>query len=130
MSIPRVLVADDDDGLRQLMRMILRRAGFEVIEAVDGLEAMARAQDSDPTLILLDVMMPGMNGTEVCRNLKSDRRFDRVPVIFVSAVEDSKRVTEIQQLGADDWIKKPIGPTELLSRVRGVMDRRGLQYVM
>ena len=65
-----------------------------MIEAVNGLEALARAQDCDPTVILLDVMMPGMDGLDVCRHLKSDRRFDGVPVIFVSAIDDIKQRNE------------------------------------
>lgn len=125
-AIPRVLVVDDDDGLRQLMRMILRREGFEVIEAVNGLEALAHARDCDPTVILLDVMMPGMDGLDVCRHLKSDQRFDGVPVIFVTAIDDIQYRNESLQLGADDCIKKPIGPRDLVARVRGVMERRGI----
>jgi len=130
ITTPRVLVADDDDGLRQLMRMVLRREGFEVIEATNGLEALARAHDCDPTVILLDVMMPGMDGADVCRNLKNDRRFDGVPVIFVSAIDDIKQRNDTQQLGADECIKKPIGPRELVARVRGVMERRGILYAV
>ncbi len=126
----RILVADDDDGLRQLMRMVLRREGFEVIEAMNGLEALARARDCDPTVILLDVMMPGMDGLEVCRHLKTDRRFDGVPVIFVTAVDDIKQRNESLKLGADECIKKPIGPRELVARVRGVMEQRGITCLM
>ena len=70
----RILVADDDEGLRQLMRLVLRSAGFEVIEAVNGLDALARARDCDPTVILLDVMMPGLDGRQVAKALKTDRR--------------------------------------------------------
>jgi two-component system alkaline phosphatase synthesis response regulator PhoP len=127
---PRILVADDDDGLRQLMCMVLRREGFDVIEAVNGLDTLARAQDCDPTVILLDVMMPGMDGLDVCRNLKSDRRFDGVPVIFVSAIDDIQQCNETQQLGADECIKKPIGPRELVRRVQGVMERRGILSIV
>ena len=131
MNAPlRVLVADDDDGLRQLMRLVLRREGFEVIEAVNGLEALARAQDCNPTVILLDVMMPGMDGLDGCRNLKSDQRFEGVPVIFVTAVDDIKQRNESLKLGADDCIKKPIGPRELVARVRGVMERRGITCLL
>jgi DNA-binding response OmpR family regulator len=122
----RVLVADDDEGLRQLMRLVLRSAGFEVIEAVNGLDALARARDCNPTVILLDVMMPGMDGLAVCRDLKSDQRFDGVPVIFVTAMDDLQQRTASKELGVDDYIKKPIGPRELVARVRGVMARRGL----
>ena len=122
----RVLVADDDEGLRQLMRLVLRSAGFEVIEAVNGLDALARARDCNPAVILLDVMMPGMDGLEVCRDLKSDQRFDGVPVIFVTAMDDLQHRTASKELGVDDYIKKPIGPRELVARVRCVMERRGI----
>ena len=105
-----MLVADDE-GLRQLMRMVLRREGYGVIEAANGLEALARARDCDPTVILIDVMMPGMDGLDVCRNLKSDQRFDGVSVIFVTALDDIQQRTESQALGADDCIKKPVGRT-------------------
>ena len=125
---PRILVADDDDGLRQLLRMILQREGFEVIEAADGEQTLARATDSDPTLILLDVMMPGMDGYDVCRQLKNDHRTGEVPVIFVSAAEDVRYRNEVMRLGADDCIKKPIGPRELIARVKCVMEQRGIAY--
>jgi DNA-binding response OmpR family regulator len=123
---PRILIADDDDGLRHLLRLVLCREGFEVIEAADGLEALARAYDSDPSLVLLDVMMPGVDGFDVCRKLRSDQRTHRLPIVFVSAIDDIKQRNEALKLGADDCIKKPIGPRELVSRVRGVMARRGL----
>jgi DNA-binding response OmpR family regulator len=122
----RVLVADDDEGLRQLMRLVLRSAGFEVIEAVNGLDALARARDCNPTVILLDVMMPGLDGLAVCRDLKRDHRFESVPVIFVTAMDDLQHRTASIELGVDDYIKKPIGPRELVARVRCVMERRGI----
>jgi DNA-binding response OmpR family regulator len=123
----RILVAEDDEGLRQLMRLILRHDGFEVIEAVNGQDALARAHDSNPSVILLDIMMPGMDGLAVCRNLKNDQRFDRVPVIFVTALDDLHNRTVSNELGVDDYIKKPIGPRELLARVRGVMEQRDIR---
>jgi two-component system, OmpR family, alkaline phosphatase synthesis response regulator PhoP len=123
----RILVADDDEGLRQLMRLILRHEGFEVIEAVNGQDALARAQDSNPSVVLLDIMMPGMDGLAVCRNLKNDQRFNRVPVIFVTAIDDLQHRVASKELGIDDYIKKPIGPRELVARVRGVMERRGIR---
>ncbi len=126
----RVLVADDDEGLRMLMRLILRQAGFEVIEAVDGQEALARIQDCQPTLILLDMMMPGLDGLTVCRNLKDDQRFNQVPVIFVTATDDLPHRLASQELGADDYIRKPIGPRELVTRIRQVLDRRGVMYTV
>lgn len=123
---PRILIADDDGGLRYLLRLVLNREGFEVVEAADGDEALARAYDSSPTLILLDVMMPGLDGFDVCRKLRSDQRTHRMPIVFVSAIDDIQQRNELLKLGADDCIKKPIGPRDLIARVRGVMERRGL----
>ena len=125
---PRILIADDDDGLRHLLRLVLRREGFEVIEAIDGTEALARAYDSNPTLVLLDVMMPGMDGFDVCRKLRSDQRTHRMPIVFVSAIDDIQQRNESLKLGADDCIKKPIGPRELIARLRLVMERRGVTH--
>ena len=121
---PRILVADDDDGLRQLLRLILAREGFEVFEAANGEQALAMAVAVDPAVILLDVMMPGLDGYDVCRRLKSDQRTGNVPVVFVSAAEDVYRRNEAQQLGAAACIQKPIGPRDLVARIRSVMNRR------
>ena len=121
----RILIADDDAGLRQLMRLILAREGFEVIEAADGEQALALAITGDPALILLDVMMPGLNGYDVCRRLKADQRTGRVPVVFVSAAEDVVHRNEVQRLGAVACIKKPVGPRDLVARIRAVLNGNG-----
>lgn len=126
---PRILIADDDEGLRHLLHLVLRHEGFEVIEAADGVEALARAYDSNPTLVLLDVMMPGLDGYDVCRQLRSDERTHRLPIVFVSAIDDITQRNATLKLGADDCIKKPIGPRELITRLRGVLERRGLAWV-
>ena len=120
---PRILVADDDDGLRQLLRLILSREGFEVFEAASGEQALALAVAVDPTVILLDVMMPGLDGYDVCRRLKNDQRTGNVPVVFVSAAEDVARRNDMQKLGAAACIQKPIGPRDLVARIRTVMNR-------
>jgi DNA-binding response OmpR family regulator len=120
----RILVADDDEGLRQLLRLILAREGFEVFEAANGEQALALAVAVNPAVILLDVMMPGLDGYDVCRRLKSDRRTGDVPVVFVSAAEDVVRRNEMQKLGAAACIQKPIGPRELVARITAVMNRR------
>jgi DNA-binding response OmpR family regulator len=120
----RILVADDDDGLRQLLRLILAREGFEVFEAANGEQALALAAAVDPAVILLDVMMPGLDGYDVCRRLKSDQRTGDVPVVFVSAAEDVVRRNELHKLGAAACIKKPIGPRDLVARVNAVLNRR------
>jgi DNA-binding response OmpR family regulator len=121
---PRILVADDDDGLRQLLRLILSREGFEVFEAASGEQALALAVAVSPAIILLDVMMPGLDGYDVCRRLKNDKRTGDVPVVFVSAAEDIARRNELHKLGAAACIQKPIGPRDLVSRINAVLNRR------
>jgi DNA-binding response OmpR family regulator len=121
----RILIADDDSGLRQLMRLILAREGFDVIEAANGEQTLALAMVVDPALILLDVMMPDMDGYDVCRRLKADQRTGRVPVVFVSAAEGVARCNETLRLGAEACIKKPVGPRDLVARVRAVLDGVG-----
>ncbi len=122
----RILIADDDDDLRQLLRLILSREGLEIIEAGNGTDALARAYDSHPTLVLLDVMMPDIDGFEACRRLRSDERTHRLPIIFISAMDDITQRNEMLKLGADDCLRKPISPRDLIARVREVMERRGL----
>lgn len=119
---PRVLVADDDEGLRQLYRLILQREGFDVIEAANGEQTLALAMNSAPTVILLDIMMPGMNGFEVCQRLKSDGRTGTVPVILVSAMEDVARLNDVLHAGADACLQKPIGPRELVERLKSFVN--------
>ncbi len=123
----RILVVDDDAGLRQLMRLILAREGFEVVEAASGEEALVLATAVEPALILLDVMMPGMDGLAVCRNLKRDQRFNQAPIIFVTALDDLQHQAASRELGAADYISKPIGPRELMNRIRGVLERRSVR---
>ncbi len=125
----RILIAEDDAGLRRMWRLAFQLAGFEVLEAADGAEALARAYDSSPTLVLLDVMMPGLDGFDVCRQLRYDQRTHRVPIVFVSAMSDIKKRNELLKLGADACVNKPIGPRELIACIREVMERHGLVLV-
>ena len=121
MMNSRIVIADDDDDMRQLFCWIFKREGFETIEAVDGGEAIKRALDSDPGLILLDIMMPGTNGFEACRCLKSDPRTNAIPVIFLSASSTRMSREEALRLGAADYIGKPFRPSDLVQRIRAVM---------
>ncbi len=124
---PRILVVDDDIDMRQMLCLVFQRAGFEVVEAANGEQALARAVDSHPIVVLLDVMMPGLSGFDVCSRLKCDQRTDQVPVIFVSAAEDVRSRNDNLKIGADDCIQKPIAPRELVARVRRVLERRGVE---
>jgi len=122
----RVLVADDDPDLREIVRLTLMRDGYDVIEAADGEQAVARAIDSAPSLILLDIMMPGVDGYDTCRQLKSDQRTHGVPVIFITGQGDPRTRTRGMQLGADDCLDKPFDPRDLSRRVRMAIQRRGI----
>lgn len=120
MSAQTVLIADDDAKIRELLELYLTKEGFVVLQAADGAEAILKAQQLKPDLIVLDVMMPIMDGMEVCRQV---RKFSRVPVIMLTArVEDEDRIMGLE-LGADDYVSKPFNPRELVARVKAVLRR-------
>ncbi|MEM1348581.1 MAG: response regulator transcription factor [Myxococcota bacterium] len=120
MSQTTILVADDDGHIREVVRFAMVQAGFTVLEARDGREALARATEGDLALVILDIMMPEMDGTEVCREL---RRTSEVPVIFLTSRDDEiDRVVGLE-LGGDDYVTKPFSPRELVARVRAVLRR-------
>lgn len=113
----RVLVADDTDSIRALFQRLLTADGHEVISAEDGVQALAAAEQHRPDVVLLDVGMPGMDGIEVCRRLKSDPAMRLTPVVLVTGLSDlSDRIKGIEA-GADDFLSKPVHPHELRARV-------------
>ena len=126
-KVEPILVVDDDDTFRALMRTVLERAGFEVREASDGNEAIAAAQLARPSLVLLDVGLPGIGGYEVLRELQ-DLIGEDLPVIFVSGERaDRGDVVAGLLLGADDYLVKPVLADELLARVRRSLRRHTLR---
>ena len=120
MKAKRILLAEDEVALRDFVSRNLRVRGFEVLEASNGLEAMALWEREDPHLLILDIMMPRMDGLEVCRRV---REHSAVPIIVLTALDaESDKVTALD-LGADDYLTKPFGVEELLARVRAVLRR-------
>ena len=119
---PRVLVADDEEGTRSLMTEMLRYAGFDVVEARDGLEALVRAREAPPDLALLDVMMPGMDGREVCRRMGADPALTHVPVVLHSAADE--RDVDWRGCGADAFLHKPFRIARLPDLVRQHLSAR------
>ncbi len=117
---PRVLVADDDPLIQRLVRTHLDRAGFRVLSAGDGEEALDVAATEQPDLIVLDLMLPKLDGFEVCRRL---REFSLVPVVMLTARGEQVDKMKGFEAGADDYLTKPFAPPELLARVRAVLRR-------
>ncbi|HXZ52971.1 MAG TPA: response regulator [Burkholderiales bacterium] len=114
----RVLVVDDDPDMTAFLAALLRRQGIEVGIAGDGNAALARVAEAPPDLMLLDVMMPGPTGFEVCKKLKSDRATALMPIVLVTALEDKESRVKGIEAGADDFLSKPVNPPELLARVQ------------
>ena len=123
-DVRTVLVADDDEDILQLVSFRLERAGYNVITAADGQQAIAAAREHQPDLAVLDVMMPGMNGYEVTRALRADQATAQIPVILLTARVQEADVSRGFEAGADDYLRKPFSPQELRSRVQVILARR------
>jgi len=120
MSGKRVLVVDDDVKTVELVKLYLNRDGYRVLTAYNGNEALKLARENQPDLIVLDLMLPGINGLEICRILRAE---SDVPIIMLTALTtDDDRLTGLD-LGADDYVTKPFSPRELAARVRAVLRR-------
>jgi two-component system, OmpR family, KDP operon response regulator KdpE len=122
MSGERVLVCDDDPQIRRALNLILRDAGYEVLLAESAEEALDRAALAGPHLAIVDLVLPDMHGSEVCRRL---REWSEMPILVLSAVSDEPAKIEALQLGADDYVTKPFGPGELVARVAAALRRAG-----
>jgi two-component system response regulator RegX3 len=121
--VTRVLVVEDEESFSDALSYMLRREGFEVAVAADGNEALATFDRGGADLVLLDVMLPGLSGTEVCRML---RQRSNVPIIMVTARDSEVDKVVGLELGADDYVTKPFSSRELVARVRAVL-RRGTE---
>ena len=116
-----ILVADDDPVILSLLEVNFEMEGYTVITAADGAEALARAQDSRPDLVILDVMMPKLTGHEVAEAMKADRATSDIPIIFVSAKAQGNDIARGMDLGAADYVTKPFDPIELVDRGSSVL---------
>jgi DNA-binding response OmpR family regulator len=121
----RVLVADDDADIRELVLFKLESAGFEVAAVADGQTALDTALADPPDLVVLDLMMPGLTGLEVCSALRGAPATAQLPIIMLTAKAQDADITRGLATGADDYIVKPFSPRELLSRVQAVLSRQG-----
>jgi DNA-binding response OmpR family regulator len=122
-TAPLVLVADDEEDIRVLVAFRLKRAGYEVITAADGAEALTLATTRLPDLVVLDMMMPKATGLEVTRSLRGQDETKDIPVILLTARAQEADVARGIEAGADDYVKKPFSPQDLQLRVQALLER-------
>ncbi|HEY8776367.1 MAG TPA: response regulator [Gaiellaceae bacterium] len=120
---PLVLVADDEEDIRALVAFRLKRAGYEVITAADGEEALLLATSRLPDLAVLDMMMPKATGLEVTRSMREQATTKDIPVILLTARAQEADVSRGFEAGADDYVKKPFSPQDLQTRVQALLER-------
>lgn len=126
----RVLVVDDDDAIRRGLAFLLRKEGYEPLEASDGKIALKMVGEEQPDLILLDLMMPEINGVEVCRRLKNSEETRLIPVIMVTAIHSEEEKIKAIDAGADDFLNKPINIVELRARVKSLLRMKHLNDLL
>ena len=118
--MPTLLIVDDDPHIRELLSAFLKKEGFEVIEAADGREALSALERQPADLVVLDVMMPGMDGWELCKELRE--QYD-MPLLMLTAKSETSQKLKGFQLGTDDYMVKPFEPEELIARVKALLKR-------
>lgn len=123
MFTKKILIIDDSDLMVKLTKDILGANGYDVVSASNGLEGIKMVASEKPSLVLLDIVMPGMNGFEVCKLLRKDESNNLTPIIMLTAQENEDDKLQGLELGADDYITKPFNPRELLSRVKNTLIR-------
>jgi len=129
METQRVLVVEDEADIREMVSYNLAKAGFEVVEVASGEEALASIEDALPDLILLDIMLPGVDGFTVCRKLKTESRTAATPIIMLTAKGEEADIVRGLNLGADDYITKPFSLRELIARVQALLRRASARAV-
>lgn len=123
MAGEKILVVEDEEDVLELVRYNLTKNGYQADAAMSGEEALRKALTAAPDLILLDLMLPAVDGLEVCRTVKNDPRTQHVPVIMLTAKGEEADIVTGLEMGADDYIAKPFSPRVLLARVRAVLRR-------
>ena len=124
MSGEKILVVDDEKDILELVRYNLAREGYQVTSVTSGEEALKQVRTWVPDLIILDLMLPGVDGLDVCKQLKNDTRTVHIPIVMLTAKGEETDIVLGLELGADDYITKPFSPKVLLARVKAVLRRR------
>ncbi|MDP9325201.1 MAG: response regulator transcription factor [Candidatus Dormibacteraeota bacterium] len=121
MTKPRVLVVEDEEALAKVLKLRLEMEGFEVRAAGDGQEAMEMIAQQRPDIVVCDLMMPVMDGKQVTRAIKSDKKLKSIPVLILSALKRQQEMDELAKLGADGFAAKPFDSRELTARIWGLL---------
>ena len=116
-----ILIVEDDPDAAQLIEIVLRREGFKTLTACDGWDALHKVQEEKPALVILDVMMPSIDGYEVCRRLRNDPDTAAIPVLMLTARTGGRAQKDGFESGADDYVFKPVKAEELVTRVRSLL---------
>lgn len=127
MAKPKILVIEDEPDLLEVIQYNLEREGHKVVVCRNGEQGLSRIRTDNPDLVILDLMLPGMDGVEVCRQVKADPVTKAIPIIMVTAKGEESDIVLGLGIGADDYITKPFSPRELVARVKVVLRRGGLR---
>jgi DNA-binding response OmpR family regulator len=125
MNEPLILIAEDERDIRELIMFTLQLSGFKVVDVPNGQEAVKKALEINPDLILMDVRMPKMTGYEACQALKAQEKTRDIPVVFLSAKGQEAEVNTGMELGAEEYFLKPFAPDELTARVNKILTKYG-----
>lgn len=123
MSKGKVLVVDDEQRIRTLLKMYLHEHEYTVFTAQDGREALNAVFNNTPHIIALDILLPDMDGFEVCRRIRQVDRFSQIPIIYLSSLQESESIITGLEVGGDDYITKPFDPNVLIARINAVLRR-------
>lgn len=119
----KILVVEDEEKIRILLRLYLEQNDYQVAVVNNGKEALATINEEMPDLLIVDIIMPEMNGIELCRELRKDSKFEAMPIIFLSGLNEKQWVISGLEFGADDYITKPFDPNELIARINANLRR-------
>lgn len=120
----KILIIEDDPTSLRLIEYALKQRGYQVLTTLNGLEGIITAQKEEPDLIMLDIMLPGIDGFEVCRRLHAGTQTSKIPILIISAKTQREDINAGLRAGADDYLPKPASPTEIISRVEGLLSRK------
>ena len=123
MANTQIVIVEDEPDILEVLSYNLRREGYDVKSSMDGVQGLRLIQDLTPDLVLLDLMLPGLGGLEICKKLKADTSSQHIPIIMVSAKGEESDIVQGFGIGADDYITKPFSPRELIARVKAVLRR-------